>query len=637
MNTENQSQLVMMPGEQQFQLLVNSVMDYAIYMLSPDGFVISWNAGAQRFKGYSQDEIIGKHFSCFYTIADQAKNLSAKALQKAENDGMFESDGWRVRKDGSRFWASMTIAAIRDQSDDQLIGYAIVMRDITERKIAQEALRESEQRFRLLVQGVTDYALYMLSPLGKITNWNAGAERIKGYTSNEVIGTHFSRFYTEEDRAAGLPMRSLTVAEHTGRFEKEGWCVRKDGSMFWANIVIDPIFNEMGDLVGFAKITKDITERHETAIALERTKAALLQSQKLEAIGKLTGGIAHDFNNLLAIISGGIDLISVQSQNQGNHKILERMQHATQRGARLTQQLLAFARQQPLKQDKCDLSKVISNFESVLRGACNSSIALEMDLAHRLKTVNVDATQFEAALLNLIVNARDAMPSGGKLFVSTENVLLRTGEVGRLTEGYYVKVTVEDTGSGMSSEVIQHAFDPFFTTKEVGKGNGLGLSQVYGFVAQSGGDVTIKSMLGEGTSISLYLPALSEGDNATAGAADTVLIVEDEAEVLDITVELFKSMAYDVHTASNGLDAIEILKRTPNIDILFTDVMIPKGMDGIELAQHTRKLYPHIKIILASGYPLPPKRRQQDQLDDFIFLQKPYRFTEIASTLRTLN
>jgi len=245
---------------EQLRLLVAGVSDYAIYMLSPEGIVSSWNKGAQRFKGYSAEEIIGQHFSRFYTEEDRANGKPARALKIALDEGRYEEEGLRVRKDGTRFWASVVIDPIRDEQG-KLIAFAKITRDITERHDAEEALRASENRFRLLVQGVTDYAIFMLSPDGKVTNWNSGAQRIKGYAQHEVLGTHFSRFYTSEDQASGLPMRALGQAAENGRVEMEGWRVRKDGSKFWANVVIDAIRDEHGELIGFAKVTRDITER----------------------------------------------------------------------------------------------------------------------------------------------------------------------------------------------------------------------------------------------------------------------------------------------------------------------------------------------------------------------------------------
>jgi PAS domain S-box-containing protein len=623
--------------EQRFQLLVTGVSDYAIYMLNPEGFINSWNAGAERFKGYVAQEIIGQHFSVFYTEEDRRNGRPARALQIAREQGKFEDEGWRVRKDGTRFWASVVVDPIRGHSGE-LIGFAKITRDITERKAAEEALRESEERFRLLVQGVTDYAIYMISPTGKITNWNAGAERIKGYKREEIVGSNFAVFYTEEDRAKGMPAQTLKIASEEGRFEQESWRVRKDGTRFWAHVVVDAIRDDSGKLLGFAKVTRDNSERKQTAEALERANAALFQSQKMEAIGQLTGGIAHDFNNLLAVMLSSVDVLATRAQNYADIKVLDAMRRAVERGALLTQQLLSFARRQPLMVERYDLNTVISSFEAVLRRAGNSAIEMDIRPAHGVKTVLLDAARFEAALLNLVVNARDAMPDGGKLVVAVENVELGTGQVGNLAPGAYVRVSVADTGSGMPPEVAARAFEPFFTTKEVGKGTGLGLSQVYGFIAQSGGDVVIDSEEGKGTIISMYLPVVegAPDDAIIAGAArvDTVLIVEDEPDVLDAAGQLFRSIGYEVVTATNGVDAMAILERRTDIDILFTDVVMPKGMNGIQLARSARELRPDLKVILASGYPLPALREQYGRIDDFAFVTKPYRLAELAKVLR---
>ncbi|WOD15010.1 hybrid sensor histidine kinase/response regulator [Paraburkholderia kirstenboschensis] len=623
-------------GEESFQLLVAGVRDYAIFMLDAEGFIKTWNAGAQRFKGYEAKEILGQHFSVFYTGSDRTGGRPALALRTARDEGKFEDEGWRVRKDGSQFWASVVIDPLRDDSGN-LIGFAKITRDITDRKMAQEALRESEEQFRLLVQGVTDYAIYMLSPAGEVTNWNAGAERIKGYTRDEILGKHFSCFYTEDDRASGLPALTLSTAAAEGRAEREGWRVRKDGTRFWAHVVVDAIRDGAGELVGFAKVTRDVTERKQAAEALERANAALFQSQKMESLGKLTGGVAHDFNNLLAVMSNGLDVLSLRVQDHADLRMLETMQRAVARGATLTQQLLSFARQQPLKVEKCNLNAVIRGFEAVLRRAGNSTIELEIRPEPRPRPVLLDVARFESALLNLIVNARDAMPSGGKIAITVENVEVREGTVGTLVQGPYVRVSVADTGSGMPPEVVARAFEPFFTTKEVGKGTGLGLSQVYGFISQSGGDVVIRSEPDQGTVVSMYLPiakgAPGDADPLAGPTLDTVLVVEDEPDLLDATAALFRSLGYEVLTASNGAEAMNALGRREDIRVLFTDVVMPKGIDGIQLARSTRDLRPEIRIVLASGYPLPALKAQHGNLDDFAFIHKPYRLADLVRTL----
>ena len=250
---------VEVPVDDRYRLLIDGITDYAIYMLDTEGYVSSWNAGAQRFKGYNEDEILGAHFSTFYTEEDRERGIPQRALEIARKEGRFENEGWRLRKDGTRFWAHVVIDAITDQNG-ALLGFAKITRDLTERRKAEEELRRSEEQFRLLVQGVTDYAIYMLDPEGNVSSWNVGAQRIKGYTPQEIIGQHFSRFYIDEDRAEGLPAKALKIAVEEGRFEREGWRLRKDGTRFWASVIIDPIRADDGTLVGFAKVTRDVSE-----------------------------------------------------------------------------------------------------------------------------------------------------------------------------------------------------------------------------------------------------------------------------------------------------------------------------------------------------------------------------------------
>jgi len=622
--------------EQRIQYLIAGISDYAIYMLDPQGFVASWNAGAQRFKGYVEQEILQQHFSRFYTPEDRASGLPAQALAHALEHGRYESEGWRVRKDGGRFWAHVVIDPIRDK-DAVLIGFAKITRDITEKKRGEDLLRDSEQRFRLLVQGVTDYAIYMLTPEGVVSNWNLGAERIKGYSHGDIVGHHFSLFYTDEDRLRGLPARALTTAGDVGRYEAEGWRVRKDGTRFWANVVIDAIRGDDGRLLGYAKITRDLSEKKAAAEALDKAQAALFQAQKMESIGQLTGGIAHDFNNLLSVISSGLELLGMQRNPGGDAKTLDSMRRAIDRGATLTQQLLAFARQQPLEPETRSVNRIISGFESVLRRAANSSIDFTIKLDPKAPNAVIDAARLESAVLNLVVNARDAMPGGGRIVVETVGRELAPGEHPSLAAGAYVCLSVSDTGTGMTPDTIARAFEPFFTTKEVGKGTGLGLSQVYGFIKQSGGEITIDSTVGEGTSIVIWLPAVtSHAHDVPEVETETVLIVEDEPDLLDVASSLFLSMGYEVMTAASGSDAL-VLLASRDIDILFTDVVMPNGMNGVELAAYTRANHPHVKVLLASGYPQPALKLDRQRLGEFGFVSKPYRLSDLARSLRSAH
>ena len=616
--------------DQRLNLLVSAIKDYAIYLLDREGNVSSWNAGAERFKGYTAGEIVGQHFSRFHTPEDQARGVPALALRTAQEEGKYECEGWRVRKDGSRFWASVVLDPVHDK-DGELIGFAKVTRDITDKKAARDALEASEQRFRLLVQGVVDYAIYMLSPAGAISNWNPGAERIKGYAAGEVVGTHFSRFYTEPDREAGIPALALATAEREGKYEAEGWRLRKDGSRFWAHVVIDPIRQDDGSLIGFAKITRDVTEKKQAAESLEQARAALFQSQKMEAIGQLTGGIAHDFNNLLSVVSSGLEII--RSQESGvEPKVLESMHRAIERGSALTQQLLAFARQQPLAPRTHDLNQLLEGFESVLRRAVDPAISFDISLGEGLCPVLIDEARFEAAILNLVVNARDAMPGGGRLLLATDNVALE-GHA-RLPAGPYVRVTVSDSGTGMSADVAARVFEPFFTTKPIGKGTGLGLSQVHGFIAQSGGDISIESAPGKGTTLTILLPATGAAADAPAECMrEKVLVVDDDADLAAMAATLFENMGYEVLVANSGKDALTLMERNPDVNVLFSDVMMPE-MTGIELARIARRMYPDARIILTSGHPMPALRAQQADIDEFAFVPKPYRLAEIIRRLR---
>jgi PAS domain S-box-containing protein len=585
---------------ERFQLLVNSVTDYAIYMLDADGYVATWNPGARRFKGYEADEIIGRHFSTFFTDEDRAAGVPARALKSAVEQGRFEAEGWRVRKDGTRFWVNAVLDPIRDSAGN-LLGFAKITRDDTEKREAVLALQESERRFRTLVQGVKDYALYMLDPEGRVSNWNTGAEAIKGYKADEIVGQHFSRFYTEEDRAAGEPARALAIAAAEGKYEKEAWRLRKDGSRFWASVVLDAIHDDQGNLIGFAKITRDITERRRATLELEEARAAIFQSQKLQALGELTGGVAHDFNNLMTVIRGSADLLTRPGLSEEKRaRYLKAIIDTADRAATLTSHLLAFGRRQALKPEVADLNVRLDAFAEMVGRTLGGQFDVELDLAPSLPPVEVDLAQLETALLNAAFNARDAMPEGGRLTLATRHV---AG-----ADGGEVLVEIADTGTGMSEEVRDRAFEPFFTTKPVGEGTGLGLSQIHGFAAQAGGRAEIRSTPGEGTAIRLFLPATDKPFGRSADPAKVtqprrdlrVLLVEDNDHVREFAHHLLDELGYRVLSAGSADEALELLQRE-SVDVLFSDVVMP-GLSGLELARLARKTHPSLPVLLASGY-----------------------------------
>ena len=505
--------------EGRYRLLVEAVTDYAIYLLDPSGIITTWNPGAERIKGYTAHEIIGQHFSRFYTEEDRKLGLPARAVQTAEREGKFEAEGWRVRKDGSRFWAYIIIDPIRAPSGE-IIGFAKITRDLTERKVAEQVLRQSEEQFRLLVQGVSDYAIYMLDTDGRVTNWNLGAQRIKGYAPDEIVGQHFSRFYTDEDRAAGVPEEALETAKKVGRFEREGWRVRKDGTRFWAHVIIDAIRDEGGDDIGYAKITRDITERKESQEKLEKAREFSLQSQKLEAIGQLTGGIAHDFNNLLSAVLGSLELLRKRLPDDPRAvALLENATQGAQRGTTLTKRMLAFARNYELKKEVTGVPELVRGMTELLQRSVGPSYSVETRFPLALKPVEVDANQLELALLNLSLNARDAMPDGGDIILSAREERIAAANRPGLEAGQYIRISVIDTGDGMDEETLRRAAEPFFTTKGVGKGTGLGLSMVHGFAEQSGGRLILYSQKGSGTTAELWLPVAKTSAQPVAPSA----------------------------------------------------------------------------------------------------------------------
>jgi PAS domain S-box-containing protein len=632
------------------QLLIDAVVDYAIYMIDLQGLILSWNSGAVRLKGYSAEEIIGKSFSNFYTPEDRAAGLHEKALGLARETGRFAGEGWRVRKDGSRFWASVVIDAIRDEKGE-LIGFAKVTRDVTDRQEAQASLLASERRYRVLIEAVVDYAIFQLDATGVVTTWNPGAQRIKGYTPEEIIGQHFSRFYTEEDRKAGIPQRALQQAGTTGRFEAEGLRVRKDGSTFWASVVIDPIRDPTGRLIGFAKVTRDITERIEAQRRLKETQDQLAASQKLEAVGQLSGGIAHDFNNLMMIVLGNLEsaqrYVRQMDINPNLQRALNNATRGAQRAAALTSRLLAFSRRQALDPKPINVNSFLSGSVEFLQRSLGEQIEIEAVGSAGLWQIEADVNHLESALVNLAINARDAMPNGGKLTVEAANVFA-DDEYSRknleIAAGQYVVICVTDTGVGMSPDTLKHVFEPFFTTKEAGHGTGLGLSQVYGFVKQSGGHVKIYSEVGQGTTIKIYLPRYlgkdAEGSDEHESileegeATETILIVEDDADVRTYLSDVLRGLKYRVISASNAEAALSIISSdVRSVDLLLTDIIMP-GINGRDLGKRAQEMRPDLKVLYMTGYSRNAVVHQ-GRLDEGVnLLQKPVSQAELAHRVR---
>jgi PAS domain S-box-containing protein len=633
------------------ELLINAIIDYAIFMLDEKGVVKTWNTGAERLKGYSSDEIVGQPFSVFYTPEDRERGLPQKALATARETGRFASEGWRVRKDGTRFWALVVLDAIRDEQG-RLIGFAKVTRDITERQQAHNDLLESERRYRRLVEAVVDYAIFQLDPMGHVATWNPGAQRIKGYAPEEIIGRHFSTFYTPEDLQKEVPKTALEQAAKQGRFEAEGWRLRKDGTRFWASVVIDRITDENGAIIGFAKVTRDLTERKAAQDELKRVQEQLVASQKLEAVGQLSGGIAHDFNNLLMIVLGNLETAERNSRHVGGanlHRALANAKRGAQRAAALTSRLLAFSRRQALDPKPVDLNKFLSGLQDFLQRTLGERVEVQTVGGAGLWRIEADVNHLESAIVNLAINARDAMPNGGKLTVEAANVSADE-EYARanpeVAAGQYVAICVSDTGSGMAPEVLDHAFEPFFTTKEPGQGTGLGLSQVYGFVKQSGGHVKIYSELGEGTSIRMYFPRFhgkvqpapeDEAEVIAEGeTAEIILVVEDDSDLRAYISEVLRDLNYRALSASSAQAALTILlQEEQRVDLLLTDVVMP-GINGRELGRRAQQIRPDLNVLYMTGYSRNAVVHQ-GRLDEGVdLLEKPITQAKLALKIREM-
>ena len=559
------------------------------------------------------------------------------------------------RPDGTRLNLLPHPTPLHDNTGG-LIGAVNMLVDITDRKRAEQAVQElketleqrvaerarqvtqafnqlgvSEERFRLLVEGVTDYAIFMLDPDGFVTSWNAGARRIKGYAADEIIGRHFSQFYTEEDRRNGKPAIALETAQQSGKYETEGWRVRKDGTTFWANAVLDAIHDTDDRLIGFAKITRDLTEKRETEEQLRRV-------QRMEAIGQLTGGVAHDFNNLLTAIVGNLEMLArVLPAGSPSRRYAEGALRAGLRGSQLTSQLLAFSRHQQVRPEVVSINDLLGEILMLCQRTVGEGIEIELLLQQDIWPCRIDPTEFGAAVLNLAANARDAMNRSGRLTLRTEK-MTATGI--DFAAGDYVVLSFSDTGAGMGPEVIERAFEPFYTTKDVGKGTGLGLSQVYGFASQSGGAARIESELGRGTTVRIFLPrALGKiADNIAPGesvagappAAAIILVVEDDGDVREMVVGILLDIGYRTLVAATAAEALKILEGKDPVDLLFTDIVLPAGMSGTELARQASRLRPGLKVLLSSGF----SREDGATRAEFPFIAKPYRPTTLALKLR---
>jgi PAS domain S-box-containing protein len=487
-------------SERRFRLLVNSVVDYAIFMLDEKGFVTNWNAGAERIKGYTSDEIIGQHFSIFYTPEDRAAGVPERVLKAARRDGRYEAESWRVRKDGRRFWANVVMDAVRDDRGE-IVGFAKITRDFTERRKAEQALIESERTARGIINTALD-AFVQWDQGGIVCEWNTQAESIFGWKREEAIGRPIAELLIPADGRAAFQAefdRFLAGGQTAllgHRLQMEA--IRRDGARITVELAATTL--PRGEGFAFNGFIRDLTDK----IVAE---AAQRQALKMEAVGQLTGGVAHDFNNLLAAIIPSLELARLKLGDNPTSKYLDSALRAAERGASLTRQLLSFARKQELAIERVEVNRLIEGICEMLPRTLGPTAQFEARLASDAGATLTDPNQLELAILNLAINARDAMPDGGVLTLSTAALDAETAhERWQLIGGDYIMIAVSDTGKGMTDEVRSRAFEPFYTTKGVGKGSGLGLSMVYGFVQQSGGSIAIDSEVGRGTTVRLFLP-----------------------------------------------------------------------------------------------------------------------------------
>ena len=561
---------------------------------------------------------------------DDAAHSMAGRRRLAEGVPTVRMENRFRHKDGSWRWLAWTLTV-----ENEVI--YLIGRHITAEKLAAEALRESERQFRLFSEAATDHAPIRLDARGVVSGWNAGAQRIEGYAEAEIVGHHFSRFYTAADRAAGAPERALAMAVTSGTYEHDGWRVRKNGSLFLAAVVIDAIRDEEGRLIGFANIMRDVTERHEARAELQRARDQLAQSQKMEALGQLTGGIAHDFNNMLMVVSGNAQMLKERLSDTRNLRSVEAIELAAARGERLTRQLLAFSRRQALNPMVVSLRQRLAEFRDLLVSSARGDIALVIDIGRSIWPVAVDIHELELALINLVVNARDAMPDGGTIVITAKNTRVQPEDAPDAIRGEFVALTITDTGCGIADDILPKVFEPFFTTKQLDKGTGLGLSQVYGLTRQSGGTVTIASKLGNGTAVTLYLPrshrplserGVTEGDTPRGG--EKVLLVEDNPEVQETAGMLLDQLGYRVFRAQSAATALQLLQSGEAVDLVFSDIIMPGELDGMALARQVKEEYPDVAVLLTSGY----AKAANAQEAGFPILRKPYKLATLARAIR---
>jgi PAS domain S-box-containing protein len=613
--------------EGKLQLLIEAVVDYGIFVLDPEGFIVSWNTGAQKLKGYTAEEIIGKHFSTFYTPEAIARGWPQEELRRAVRDGRVEDEGWRIRKDGSRFWANVTITPIYGD-DGVLTGFAKVTRDLTERRAHEEALRVSEERFRLLVESVRDYAIFMLDIDGTVRSWNAGAQAIKGYAPEEIIGRHFSAFYTPQDREAGRPAKGLQAAIAHGRTEDEGWRVRKDGTVFWANVVITAVRDHAGELIGFAKVTRDMTERRRFE-ELERSSRMMHEFLAM---------LAHELRNPLAPIRNAVTVMQLETLPspalRNCRDIIDRqLTHVTH----LVDDLLDIGRlttgKVKLHRERVRVSDVVARSVETVRPLVETRRHnLSVQSTDRPIYVDGDPTRLSQILQNLLINAAKYTPEGGYIELKTE------------TAGGFVVLSVTDNGRGIAQSELDAIFELFrqiSDDKTSESGLGIGLTLARSLAEMHGGTLEARSPgPGRGSTFSFRMP-ITDGGQTTDGPAAAepetagrrILVVDDNRDAADSTTAILRLLGNQVECAYSGKEALELVKRF-RANVVFLDIAMP-DIDGFETLRilRTQAGMANVFAIAVTGYGSQDDKRRTLEAGFDGHLTKPAELDALVALL----
>jgi PAS domain S-box-containing protein len=616
--------------EGRFQLLIEGVIDYGIFVLDPDGHVISWNTGAEKLKGYTREDIIGKHFSIFYPPEANATGWPQEELRRARQLGRFEDEGWRVRKDGTRFWANVIITAVRDEQGE-LNGYVKITRDLTERRRYEEELRASEQRFRLLVDSVRDYAIFMLDVDGTVRSWNAGAQALKGYSASEIIGRHFSAFYTPQDQQAGKPATELRMAKSTGRVEDEGWRVRKDGTLFWANVIVTAVYGSDGALIGFAKVTRDMTQRRRLE-ELERSSRMMKEFLAM---------LAHELRNPLAPMRNAVTVMQLETITSPSLRdcrdIIDRqLTHVT----RLVDDLLDIGR---LSTGKIKLRRQLQRVDEVVARSVETVRPLMQSHRHTLEVsqmdsalqVNGDPTRLTQIVQNLLANSAKYTPDGGHVRVEV------------LGGGGFVTIAVTDNGRGIEPENLERIFGMFVqgengTPNESGLGIGLTLAR--SLAEMHGGSLDAQSAgPGQGSTFTVRLPLVSmgaaEGDEpapTNPPSGRRVLVVDDNRDSADTAVTILRLLGHHAECAYSGAEALEMVRRFSPEAVLL-DLAMP-GQDGFATLASLRAVpgMERVFAIAMTGYGSGDDRRRTSEAGFDAHLIKPVELASLINLLEQL-